>query len=190
MARAFLVAKIREFPAMPNNALSIIIDPAGIPGVRPGINLQVFPESDPLSVQPSENTLTRTANGNLETGGYADIQNWNISFRLGYADFHRLLALYHFQEKSRARVQPFETVFYNLFQPYSEFGNIRSRYRVPGTENLVEEVISASPPVRHYVYWIAVQGYFNLSYRQEGVTYICNLNFTEGTRLLRQNETL
>lgn len=166
--------------------LSLIIDPAGIAGMRDGINLQVFPSGEnPLIATDSEISLQRTANNSLLANSTRPVINFDTRFVLEQPDFNSLKGLYDYNMNASAGLNPFEIVIYNLVEPFSEIATARTRYRVPDTSN-IEEIVGTY--ATKFTYWVALQGVFNMDWRQVGRLFEVNFSFKEGTKLTSSME--
>lgn len=162
--------------------LSIIVDPGGIPGVRPGINLQVFPSGETIGdFGPTGTQAERLASGSLSSGGFKKLIEFSTSFYLTGGDFDRFYSLMQFNQNARELGQPWETVLYLLNQPFSEIGSQRTRFKVPGTD--IIRAVTFGSGLIHFTYWVAVQGALVMNYQQEGEFFNCAITFQEGTFL-------
>lgn len=160
--------------SVPSTHLSLVIDPAGI-------NLRVFPIGDkPLAFKLPESNNNRTANGLLIAGGRREYHDFECSFNLDADDFNSLRGLWSRLLERRRKGLPFECVIYNLAEPYSELAPNKTRRRVPGTTDLQVGNLSSNVP---WIYWIAVQGVFDLEWRLVGDLATVEFAFTEGTFL-------
>jgi len=171
---------------MPTTELSLIIDPGGIAGVRDGINLQVFPSGEiPLKSTDSQISLQRTANNSLLANTTRPVLNFETQFVLNQVDFNSLKGLYEYNMNASAGLNPFETVIYNLTEPFSEIAIARTRYRVPATGN-IEGIVGTY--ATKFTYWVALQGVFNINWTQKGALFEVDFRFEEGTKLTSSME--
>lgn len=167
---------------MDNDLLSLIIDPGGIPGGRPGINLRVYPSGEvPIKSEYRQESVGRTANAKLVQGGLGDLQDFSCTFHLAGPEFQSLYGLDIATKTGNRQRTNSEIVVYNLVQPFTEIVTARTRYKVPGT-SLIESV-SLGGGYTRFSYWIAIQGTFEWTYKQKGSLYECEFKFTEGTKL-------
>lgn len=162
--------------AVPLNHLSLVVDPTGI-------NLRVFPEGDsPIKLARPDFNNQRSANGNLIVGGQSEYYDFECDFFLQEEnEFEQLRGLYSYKWAQRSKGLPFETVIYNLAEPFSEIASAPTRLRVPGTEIISTETVSAS--LTRFTYWIALQGVWDIEWQMIGDAYRVTFNFVEGTRL-------
>lgn len=165
---------------MPTTDLSIIIDPGGIPDIRPGINLQVFPSGSTPLQRDSETLPTLTANQALAFGGFDDIQQFTFEAYLTATQFNSVQSLDSYNKSAKRSGDPFEVVIYNLVEPYTETVANRTRFKVPGTDILEETDLGT---LTKFTYWIALQGYLGVNWEQYGILYKTTFTFLEGTRL-------
>lgn len=161
---------------VPSNHLSLVIDPTGI-------NLRVFPDGDtPIVLARPDTNNQRSANGFLIAGGQPQYYDFSTRFLLlDDLEFESLYGLYSQKWALRSKGLPFETVIYNLAEPFVEIASVRSRRIVPGTS-----VIDATPigSLTRFTYWIALQGVFDLEWVQTGKGTEVTFTFVEGTKLL------
>jgi hypothetical protein len=168
--------------------LSLVIDPAGVPGVRPGINLQVFPSGDSIGdFGPVGTQAERLASGSLSSGGFKQLYEFSTSFYLNGEDFDKLYSLMAFNQNARELGRPWEIVIYNLVRPFSEIRASRSRFKVPGTD--VIRSVTFGSGLMEFTYWVCVQGSMVMNWQQEGSFYNCAISFQEGTFLGSELET-
>jgi hypothetical protein len=170
--------------------LSFIIDPGGLPGVRPGINLQVFPDGNvPLTLNTSESdSSSRSANGRLLSGGYSEFYSFSFEAMVTAAEYQKLKALYRWSLSRREQSLSFEIVIYQLAEPFTELSATRTRYKVPGTNVISQVALDGSPVVYEWCYWIALQGMLKVTGEQVGECYRCKFDFVEGSKLLSSQE--
>lgn len=169
--------------------LSLVIDPGGIAGIRPGINLLIEPSGNhPLeSIEDGVNP-ERLANGNLSLGGFEERLEFECEAYLELGDYYKLKGLLNYMENARATGGPWEIVIYNLCDPFVEESASRSRFIVPSTSVISQELIAANPDIYRWVYWIAVQGGLSMDSVRVGDFYKVNLSFIEGTKLTSDME--
>lgn len=167
--------------------LSLVIDPGGTPN-RPGLNLRVFPSGDkPLKVTSQEWNVERTANKSIILGSLPAVYDFECQVSLKTHDYSRLRGLVDLLSSEASQYRSPEVVIYNLAEPFTEVSLERTRYRVPGTTNVWNEVLSGGYIRR--VYWVALQGVLQLETDgQQGDIWECQLTFTEGTKLTRSME--
>lgn len=165
---------------MPNNDLSIIIDPGGVIGVRDGINIQAFITA-PITLRPDPLSIRRTSNGNLLAKTSTRKYNFTTEFYLDQPEYLALRALYEYSLIQSSNAQPFEIVVYMLAEPFSEIVPERTRYMVPGTS--VVNTTDMTNGLFEITYYIAVQGAFNMASEREGTKYKINFTFDEGFKL-------
>jgi len=170
---------------MTTTDLSLVLDPGGIPGVRPGINLQVFPASDPISLEWG-GTVSRLGNSNLSSAGIEERYEFTTKFFLKGLDFYKFRSLLAFNEQAKVNGDPFEIVIYNLYEPYSEISPVRTRFIVPGTSPIEEEPMGST--IR-WTYWVALQGHIQANTALKGNFQEIEMTFTEGTKLTAAMET-
>lgn len=162
--------------------LSLVLDPGGIAGVRDGINLQVFPSGNtPLSWQVKGVAPRRTANEKLVASSWKTQLDFSTQFHLNAEQYASLQALIDYNNTAASELGQFETVIYNLVEPFAEIAETRSRYIVPGTSVISQTAAGGS--LFRWVYWVAVQGNIQITTEQEGCFYRVDMDFTEGTRL-------
>lgn len=167
--------------ASPND-LSLILDPGGIPSVREGINLRVYPSGDSLpEFQPFGTQATRLSNNSLSSGGFDNRYEFSTEVTLDLTDFNKLFSLLQWNQNQRNLNRPWETVVYNLVQPFTEISAQRTRFKVPGTSILEEQPLSFG--LKRWTYWVAIQGSLVGTYTQVGSLYLVGLAFQEGTFL-------
>lgn len=169
-----------------SQVLSLIIDPGGIEGVREGINLRIYPNSQPPLEFMQEFDTTRTGGGVLSSGGFGEFMDFSFTAYVSNEEYLKLMSLYRFNKERRKNNQSWETVVYNLVTPYSEESVSRSRYKVPGTDVISSE--SLSEGLTRYVYWVALQGLLDMSFQQRGSLWLGSFQFSEGTRLTSDME--
>lgn len=173
---------------MVDTRLSYIIDPGGIAGIRPGINLRVFPSGNqPHTAVYTPDVRSRTANSNLVIGEYNDLQDFETTFSLTGTDFAKMMSLDTYTKRRFNQRLNSEIVVYNLVQPYSEIAATRTRFKVPATD--VIESVSLGSGLFRLTYWVAIQGTFQWSYVQKGSIYECQFKFQEGTQLTASMES-
>lgn len=162
--------------SVPLNHLSLVIDPTGI-------NLRVFPNGDsPIRLARPDFNNQRSANGNLIVGGQSEYYDFECDFFLqDGSEFEQLRGLYSQKWALRSKGLPFETVIYNLAEPFSEIAVSPTRLRVPGTNIISTEEITTSLDL--FTYWIALQGVWDIEYQLVGDGYLVKFNFVEGTKL-------
>ncbi|CBA17862.1 virion structural protein [Acaryochloris phage A-HIS2] len=165
---------------------TIIIDPGGIQSVREGINLR----TDPFEYQESdlETSLARTSNAQLVAGGLKEkfVITWKAL--VNESDFNQLRRLIKFNTTQRSQGRTYETVIYNLFEPFSEVAAARTRFRVPATSN-IEEDGPDTLGLTDFTYWVALQGYLEMTYERRGSCQLVTFTFNEGTSLTSDLET-
>lgn len=167
--------------------LSIIIDPAGIPDIRDGINLQVFPSGDiPLVWERKGIEPRRSANERLIAKSWRTQLNFSTSFLLEAEQYADLQSLVDFNNTSASQLGQFETVIYNLVEPFTELSPTRTRFKVPDTDVISQ--IAKGEGLFRWTYWVATQGNIQIETQQKGCKYAINMIFTEGTRLLAEME--
>jgi hypothetical protein len=167
--------------------LSIIIDPGGNAGVREGINLRVFPSGDsPLTFTDTGMEVERIGSGTLASGGFEEFQNFDFQFFMSTQDYFKLRGLNSFNRKRRQGNKSWETVIYNLVTPFVEESAARTRFKVPGTDVILQEGIDNG--LYRWIYWVALQGHLNMNFTQRGILWLVNANFTEGTILTSDME--
>lgn len=161
---------------VPLNHLSLVIDPVGI-------NLRVFPNGDtPIKLAKPNFNNQRSANGNLIVGGQSEYYDFECDFFLQEeGEFEQLRGLYSYKWAQRSKGLPFETVIYNLAEPFSEIATAPTRLRIPGTEIISTEPFGSG--LTRYTYWIALQGVWDIEYQLVGDGYLITFNFVEGTKL-------
>ena len=165
--------------------LSLIIDPGGS-GTRPGINLQVFPSDDLPSFQPMGTTGERLSNSSLSSGGFENLYEFETKAYLSGLDRDKLESVLIYNQNQRLLGNDWEIVIYNLTRPFVEIGTARSRFRVPGTENLTQTNIGQG--LFRWAYWIAIQGSLEATFNQRGSLFETTLVFREGTKLTTDQE--
>lgn len=159
---------------VPSDHLSLVIDPTGI-------NLRVFPVgSKPLSFRLPESNNNRTANGLLITGGRRDYQDFECAFNLDAGDFNKLRGLWSRLLDRRRKGLPYECIIYNLAEPYSEIASTPTRRFVPSLPAIQTGNLASNVP---WIYWVAVQGVFDMEWRLNGDIAFIDFAFTEGTFL-------
>ena len=162
--------------------LSLIIDPGGIAGVRTGINLRVYPAGESVAQFQEVGTPSeRLANSGLSSGGFEDRYEFTTSFYLEGAEWIKFKSLLNWNKNRRLNGQPWETVIYNLVEPFSEIRATRSRMIVPSTA--VISTTDVGNGLFEYVYWIAIQGAISANYVQVGRMFKVDMVFQEGTFL-------
>ena len=163
-------------------ALSLVIDPGGIGG-RPATNLQIFPDGNtPLRYISTATNPVYTTNRQIAADGFDDQIKFEFDCKLDLNDFSKLQALINYSKAQKYAIKQWEIVLYNLCVPYSETSEIRSRFRVPGTPNIIEE--SESAQLTRFSYWVAIQGQLSLlKANLQGSFYVCSLKFEESTKL-------
>lgn len=165
-----------------SNELSLIIDPGGVPGLRPGINLRVFPAGEsPGQYQSVGVEAERLSNSGLSSGGFEDLYTINTEFYLDGAEFSSFMSLMRFNKNRRTAGLSWETVVYDLVTPFTEFSASRTRLIVPGT-SVIEQVALGNGLFR-WTYWVALQGAIAAEWSQVGNKYRVSFNFQEGTFL-------
>jgi len=159
---------------VPSNHLSLVIDPTGI-------NLRVFPDGDtPIRLARPDFNNQRSANGTLIVGGQPEYYDFECDFFLQGSDFEQLRGLYSQKWALRSKGLPFETVIYNLAEPFSEIATARSRRIVPGTQVISTQTVGN---LTRFTYWIALQGVWDIEWVLAGDAYQVTFNFVEGTKL-------
>lgn len=168
--------------------LSIIIDPGGIQGIRPGINIQVFPQDTPMDPQNRGTDADRLANSNLTTGGLGTLFDISWTSTLSESLYYPMSGLLNYTKQARVNGEPWEVVIYQLVEPFVEESVNRTRYKVPNTDVISEEVIDATTGLKRWVYWIALQGALEVQTQRTGSCFKCTFNFKEGTLLTASME--
>ncbi|CBA17748.1 virion structural protein [Acaryochloris phage A-HIS1] len=159
---------------------SIIIDPGGVATLREGINLQTFPiEYEEMTLDVS---LERTANAQLVSSAFAERFEIEWKALVTQEEFRNLRTLISWNTAQRSENRTFETVIYNLFEPFAETVPARTRFIVPSTP-IIEQVGPDSVGNTKFVYWIALQGNLNIEYERFGSCQEVTFTFSEGTFL-------
>lgn len=173
---------------MASNDLSIIIDPGGVDGIRPGINVKVYPDgSTPLSYGSTSSGSERVANANLKKGGFNERLEFNWNSTVIESQYKKIMALNSFNIKAKAALEPWEVVLYNLADTYSEISEFRTRYKVPDTT--VIQQVDLGMNLYLWEYYVAIQGALSISdIQRKGKLYRLTFNFKEGTKLLKDME--
>jgi hypothetical protein len=157
--------------------LSLIIDPGGIAGVRDGINTQVFPVNfDETREKPVRG---RTANSQLIVSSRGQFRDLTWRSLLSESE-HRLVdSVVSFNIARVAQGFTSEVVIYDLFAPFSEQADNRTRFIVPGT-SVIEQVVGTTT---RWSYYVAMQGQLDTEWTKCGSGYWYDFNFVEGTFL-------
>jgi hypothetical protein len=167
--------------------LSLVIDPGGISGIRPGINLQVFPSGDSVAdFQPYGTQAERLSNSALSSGGFENLYEFSTSFHLDKTEFNKLFSLLQWNQNERLNGRPWEVIIYNFVQPFTEMASSRSRYKVPGTSVITQTSLGLG--LFQWEYWVAIQGSVVANYVQVGSKYQVSMGFQEGTKLTASME--
>jgi hypothetical protein len=162
--------------------LSLVIDPGGQPGIRPGINLRVFPAGDaPAQFQQVGVEPERLSNSGLSSGGFEDLYDFTTEFYLDGPEFNQFMGLMAFLKNRRTQNLPWEVVVYNLVTPFTEMAASRTRFKVPSTA--VIEQVALGNGLSRFTYWVAVQGAITANWSQIGSKYQVDMRFQEGTFL-------
>lgn len=174
---------------MASNDLSVVIDPGGIDGVRPGINEITYPDGDtPINWKNIGTKGERIANASLKAGGFDERLVFNWSATVDQNQYDRILALISYNEKAKAALKPWQVVVYNLAQPYTEISESRNRYKVPSTSILEQTDLGNNMYL--WKYYIALQGSLYLSnIKRLGKLYNLTFDFVEGIKLTKEMET-
>ena len=168
--------------------LAYIIDPGGIPGGRPGINLLVKPDgNEPLTWPSLGPDSLRLPNSNLSAGGFNELMEFSWSSTLDAESYAKLRGLNSAILAAKSQLQQWEVVIYNLVEPFYELSQARTRFAVPGTP--IEQTAAGNGWI-NWKYWIAVQGSLTVEPRQAGSLYQVNFEFTEGLKLVPSMEIL
>lgn len=159
---------------------NIVIDPGGIEGIREGINLQVFPNEYKEGIL--DTSFSRTANAELIVGGLKE--RYELTFRalVEPSDFRKLRSLISYNIQARSESKTYEVVIYNFFEEFTETAAARTRFRVPGTTD-IEAIGPDSIGLTQFSYWVAMQGYLEMSYERSGACQMVTFTFREGTFL-------
>jgi len=171
-----------------SNDLSFVIDPGGVAGVRPGINLRVFPAGATVADFQSYGTAAeRLANSGLSSGGFENLYDFQFTCYLDREDFRKLKGLMLWNQNERLRGRPWEVIVYNFAEPFVETAILRSRFKVPGT-NVISEIDLGLNGLKEWEYWVALQGSLLMEYSQIGSKFEVALAFQEGTLLTADME--
>ena len=167
--------------------LSYIIDPGGVPGGRPGINVQVFASgNEPTTWQPLGPDTERLVNANLSAGGFNELMEFSWTSVVNESVYNKLRALSTAIQTAKSASQQWEVVVYNLAEQFNEISNTgRSRFRVPTTP--IEQTSLGSGWIQ-WKYWVAVQGNLIIQPRRVGSLYEVNFEFQEGLKLVPSME--
>ncbi len=170
------------------NDLSIVIDPGGIDGIRPGVNVVTYPNGDvPINWQNISTSAERVANANLKMGGWDERLELSWSAALDYSDYSKIMALMSYNKQAKSMLKPWETVIYLLVEPYTELSDTRTRYKVPSTTVKSQEDLGMG--VYLWEYYVAAQGNLKVSeVKRKGKLYFLSFNFKEGTKLTSDEE--
>lgn len=160
--------------------LSYLIDPAG-DGIIQGANLLVYPDGvAPYVPLEDQVSTSRTFNGGIYYGSIYPQLSYSLEATLTADEFNRLYSLINYLKDKAYKGLNGEVVVYNLAQPFSEVGTVRTRKAVPSTPITEENLGSA----KRFTYWIAQQGLLSLpSFYRYGNLYKVSLNFLEGSIL-------
>lgn len=170
------------------NDLSIVIDPGGIPGVRAGINLRVFPDGESVGEFGSIGTdAERLASSSLSSGGFDDVYEFNFSFLLDNEDFSKFYSLLLYNKNARKEGKSWEVVLYLLTEPFREISFSRTRFKVPSTSIL--EQVDIGNGLTRWVYFVALQGALSAEFTRVGNKYKVDAFFKEGTFLSSSMES-
>lgn len=155
--------------------LRIILDPGGSEG-REGFNITVYPNgTTPLIVEQSS-SLERKINAGLIATSFPDRLKYTwTSIVPNPVDRRKLQALDNWIREAQMTGREWEIVIYQLAEPYSEAGPNKTRYQVPGTDDL--DQIEGFDGI---TYWIALQGFLTLTKES---FYSYRFTFQEGTKL-------
>jgi len=166
--------------------LSIVLDPGGVPGGRPGINLPVYPSGqEPIRWSSLGPDIQRLSNANLSAGGFSELMEFGWTATLEEADYNKLKALIVAIQQTKSQLKQWEVVIYNLTEPFVELGLARSRFRVPGT---TIDTIDMGNGWLQYSYYLALQGSLSITPRRVGAYYVCDFEFVEGLKLTKEIE--
>jgi hypothetical protein len=170
------------------NDLSIVVDPGGIDGVRPGINVVTYPNGDvPVNWSNLSTSTERLANGNLKMGGWDERLELSWSAALNATEYNKIMALMTYNKQAKSMLKPWETVIYILVEPYTEISENRTRYKVPDTTVKTQQDLGLNKYL--WEYYVAVQGNLRVSeVKRKGKLYFLNFSFKEGTKLTSDME--
>lgn len=147
----------------------LLIDPTGI-------NLQVFPVDEPLTLEGGTNIYSsKTANGGSITGASEFRMDFNFQCDLDKPDADKLWALSRQQETLGRQT---EIVVYYAWDTITDYSSPQSRQNIPGIEPTVSSgVITYYPVIQGDI----VVSRVLIGHRGNSSRYRCDIQFIEGT---------